>query len=281
METDIRNIDFFERQAVAIINVTDDSFYAEGRTMTSAAIEQRAERVISEGASIIDVGGYSSRSGADDITLEEEWQRVRRGIAAVRNVSTTIPISIDTFRSEIVRYAVEEFGNVIVNDISAGQLDENMAAVVAHYDLPYIIMHMRGVPQTMQTLTDYDDVSSEVCSYLRDRSEFMVQRGVGRNRIILDPGFGFAKSVEQNFKLLADLNYLVELEYPVLVGLSRKSMIYKTLNSTPEEVVSAVQALHWEALRQGATLLRTHDVREAVQTIELFNKFNTISNDNL
>ncbi|MBR2962521.1 MAG: dihydropteroate synthase [Alistipes sp.] len=277
MAINIRDIDFFKRQAVAIINVTDDSFYADSRTPTVETIEQRTEQVVAEGASIIDIGGYSSRPDAADIPLDEEWRRVQRGISAIRNGSATVPISVDTFRSEIIRRTVEEFGDVIVNDISAGELDDKMVDVVSHYDLPYVMMHMRGTPQTMQNLTCYDDVSSEVCRYLRDRGEAMVERGVRRERIILDPGFGFAKSVEQNFRLLADLNYLVELEYPVLVGLSRKSMIYKTLNSTPEDVASAVQPLHWEALRQGATLLRTHDVLDTVRTIELFNKFNTIS----
>ncbi len=281
MATDIRNIDFFRRQAVAIINVTDDSFYADSRTTTTEAIERRTEQVVAEGASIIDIGGYSSRPNAADVALEEEWQRVQRGIAAIRNVSPTIPISVDTFRSEVVRRTIEEFGDVIVNDISAGELDDRMVDMVSHYDLPYIMMHMRGTPQTMQGLAFYDDVSSIVCRYLCDRAEAVVKRGICRERIILDPGFGFAKSTEQNFRLLADLNYLVELEYPVLVGLSRKSMIYKTLNSTPEDVATAVQPLHWEALRQGATLLRTHDVRDTVRTIELFNKFNTIADDNL
>ncbi len=281
MATDIRNIDFFRRQAVAIINVTDDSFYADSRTTTTEAIEQRTEQVVAEGASIIDIGGYSSRPNAADVALEEEWQRVQRGVRAVRNVSPTIPISVDTFRSEVVRRTIEEFGDVIVNDISAGELEDAMVDVVSHYDLPYIMMHMRGTPQTMQGLALYDDVSSVVCRYLCDRAEAVVKRGIRRERIILDPGFGFAKSTEQNFRLLADLNYLVELEYPVLVGLSRKSMIYKTLNSTPEDVATAVQPLHWEALRQGVTLLRTHDVRDTVRTIELFNKFNTIADDNL
>ena len=261
----------FERQVMAILNVTDDSFYGASRAVSEQAIRERAQECIEQGASIIDIGGYSSRPGAKDISIEEEWLRVERGLKIVRELSADMLISIDTFRSEIVRRAVETVGDVIVNDISAGEIDPAIIDVVAQYDLPYIAMHMRGVPQTMQGLTDYQQgVTKAVCDYFVQRAEYLRSRGV--KQLILDPGFGFAKSVEQNFELLGGLNELVALGYPVLAGLSRKSMIYRTLNISPEESLAGTIALNWESLRQGATILRVHDVREAKQIIDLYNK---------
>lgn len=267
-----RDFDPSERQVMAILNVTDDSFYAASRNVEESAICQRVAQAISEGASIVDVGGYSSRQGAKDVPVEEEWRRVELGLRSIRGVSEHIPISIDTFRSEIVERAVAEVGDIIiVNDISAGEADAKMVEVVARHDLPYIAMHMRGTPQTMQSLTEYRmGICEEVCRYFVERAEYLRQRGV-RN-LIVDPGFGFAKSVEQNFELLGGLSALSELGYPVLVGMSRKSMIYRTLGITPEESLAGTVALDWEALRQGASILRVHDVREARQTIDLYNK---------
>ncbi len=258
---------------MAIVNVTDDSFYAASRTFDIEAIEHRVGRVVAEGADIIDIGGMSSRPDSQPVPLEEEWQRVERGLEVVRRVAPTIPISIDTYRSAIVRRAVERYGEVVVNDISAGDADRDMAATVARLGLYYIIMHMRGTSQTMQHLTDYDDLTGEVCSTLRDRAESLVAAGVSRDHIILDAGFGFAKTLEQNYRLLGELGYLCALDYPILVGLSRKSMIYRLLGVEPSEVLASTQALHWEALRQGARLLRVHDVREAVQTVRMFEMF--------
>lgn len=266
-----RDFDPCERQVMAILNVTDDSFYAASRNVEESAICQRVAQAISEGASIIDVGGYSSRPGAKDVPVDEEWRRVELGLRSIRGVSEHIPISIDTFRSEIVERAVAEVGDIIVNDISAGEADVKMVEVVARHDLPYIAMHMRGTPQTMQSLTEYrTGICEEVCRYFVERAECLRQQGV-RN-LIVDPGFGFAKSLEQNFELLGGLSALSELGYPVLVGMSRKSMIYRTLGITPEESLAGTVALDWEALRQGASILRVHDVREARQTIDLYNK---------
>ena len=266
-----RELDLSVPQVMAILNVTDDSFYAGSRNMEERAISERVVQAIEEGATIIDVGGYSTRPGAKDISLEEEWQRVERGLKCIRDISEDIAISVDTFRSGVVERAVALVGDIIVNDISAGEADARMVDVVAHHKLPYIAMHMRGTPQTMQSMTQYEEgICESVCRYFTQRVEYLRKRGV--NDIILDPGFGFAKSVEQNFELLGGLSSLSALGYPVLAGLSRKSMIYRALDITPEESLAGTVALNWEALRQGASILRVHDVREARQVIELYNR---------
>lgn len=256
---------------MAIVNVTDDSFYEGSRTQSDDAIVERVREVVEQGATIVDVGGYSSRPGAKDISVEEEWQRVQRGLQAVRSVSRDVAVSVDTFRAEVAELAIKEFGDVIINDISAGELSPRMIDVVAEAGVPYVAMHMRGTPQTMQQNTTYSEgVVAEVCRYFEQRVEYLLGRGV--KDIILDPGFGFAKSVEQNFELLAHLSQLCALGYPVLAGLSRKSMIYKTLGVTAAEALAGTVALNWEALRQGATILRVHDVREAADVVQLYKK---------
>lgn len=266
-----KELNLSQPQVMTIINVTDDSFFEGSRTVDERSIVARVEQAVAEGATILDVGGYSSRPGAAELSVEDEWQRVRLGLRAVRSVSD-IPVSVDTFRSEVAWRAVEEFGELIINDISAGELDANMVDVVAKYDLPYVAMHMRGTPQTMQSQTEYgQDIASEVCQYFERRVEELRQRGV--RKIILDPGFGFAKTLEQNYELLGGLNRLTAMGYPVLVGVSRKSMIYKLLGVTSAEALNGTTALHWEALRQGATILRVHDTREAVEVVKIFNKY--------
>ncbi len=263
-------IDFFQPQVMAILNVTDDSFYAGCRAMDADAIAERARKVIEQGATIVDVGGYSSRPGATDIPVEQEWQRVRKGLQALREVSQDVVISVDTFRAEVAERAIDEFGWLIINDISAGELSPEMVDVVAQADVPYVAMHMKGTPQTMQQMTGYEEgIVASVCGYFKQRVEFLKQRGV--SQIILDPGFGFAKSVEQNYELLAGLSQISSMGYPVLAGLSRKSMIYKPLGVTAEEALAGTVALNWEALRQGATILRVHDVKEAVDEVRLYN----------
>ena len=264
-------IDFFQPQVMAIVNVTDDSFYEGSRTQSDDAIEERVRQVVEQGATIVDVGGYSSRPGAKDISVDEEWQRVERGLQAVRSVSRDVAVSVDTFRAEVAERAIKEFGDVIINDISAGELSPRMIDVVAEAGVPYVAMHMRGTPQTMQQNTSYSDgVVAEVCRYFEQRVEYLLGRGV--KDIILDPGFGFAKSAEQNFELLAHLSQLCALGYPVLAGLSRKSMIYNTLGVTAAEALAGTVALNWEALRQGATILRVHDVREATDVVQLYKR---------
>lgn len=266
------NINLRRSHVMAIVNVTPDSFYSGSRTTSTEDIVRRVERVIAEGATIIDIGGYSSRPNATEVSLEEEWQRVRRGLEAVAKVSGGVAVSVDSFRAEIIRRAVEEFGEVIVNDISAGEQDAEMLSVVARYDLPYVAMHMRGTPQTMQSMTEYEGgVVAAVVEYFTERVEEIALAGVRRDRIILDPGFGFAKSTEQNYELLRDLDKLRALGYPLLVGLSRKSMIYKPLGITPEESLSGSLALAWEALRGGSAILRVHDVAETAQILRLNN----------
>jgi dihydropteroate synthase len=261
-------IDFTKPQVMAIVNITDDSFYSASRTIDGDSVALRVRDAIEQGASVIDVGGYSSRPGAKEILLEQEWQRVRLGVAAVRSESMTIPISIDTFRSEIARRVIEEFGEVIINDITAGEADKDMVGVVARYDVPYVAMHMRGTPQTMQLLTEYErGVVAEVYHYFEQRIKYLRERGV--EKIILDPGFGFAKSFEQNYELLRNLELLHELGYPLLVGVSRKSMIYKALDTTANDALNGTTVVNTIALQAGAAILRVHDVKEAHEAIKI------------
>ena len=268
------NIDFSAPQVMAILNVTPDSFYAGSRMPDAGAVERRVREAVAEGAQLIDVGGYSSRPGADEVPADEEWRRVELGVGTVRRLAPDMSVSVDTFRSEVAAKAVEAFGPLIINDISAGELDSAMLSVAAKYDVPYIAMHMKGDPRTMQSQTDYRrDITTEVVDYFRMRSEAMLAAGIRPENIILDPGFGFAKTTEQNYELLAGLGDLCALGYPVLAGLSRKSMIYKVLGVTPAESLAGTVALGWECLRQGAKILRVHDVREAADTVRLFNMF--------
>ena len=262
---------------MAIVNATPDSFFASSRAQSHRAVAERVERALNEGAIIIDIGGYSSRFDADDVAMAEEWSRVDMALSAAREVSGEVAISLDTFRAEVVRRAYEKYGEIVVNDITGGVGDAEMLKTVAELQLPYIAMHMRGTPQTMQQQTQYNDVVAEVANELHERLTAIEKAGIDRSRVALDPGFGFAKTVEQNYELLAGLHRLKALEQPLLVGLSRKSMIYKPLGITPDEALSATQAVHWEALRQGATLLRVHDVREAVQTVKLYEKLELYS----
>jgi dihydropteroate synthase len=264
----VSGINLLEPQVMAIVNVTPDSFYAASRKYSVQSLDEHVATALRQGATIFDVGGYSTRPGAECVSLEEEWRRVELGASAVRN-QTNLPISIDTFRAEIVARAAERFGEVIINDISAGEADGQMVGVVAANGLPYVAMHMRGTPQNMQSLTDYPrGVVCEVAEYLEQRLEWLGGQGV--ERVILDPGFGFAKTMEQNYQLLAGLERVVALGVPVLVGLSRKSMIYKLLGITPEESLAATSALNLFALERGATILRVHDVREAVDVVKLY-----------
>ena len=265
--------DFHTLQVMAIVNVTTDSFYEGSRVTDAEAIERRISEAVAAGATIIDIGGYSSRPGADDIPMEQEWSRVDMGVGAARRVAPEVAVSVDTFRAEIVRRTVAKYGAVIVNDITAGEGDSRMFDTVAELGVPYVAMHMRGTPQTMQSKTEYKDVVTEVTEYLASRAAELEHRGVRRENIILDPGFGFAKSIEQNYQLLAGLGRLCDLGYAVLVGLSRKSMIYKVLNTTPQDALAGTTALNWEALRQGVTLLRVHDVEPAVQIVKIFREY--------
>lgn len=265
------NLDFSRRQVMTIVNVTPDSFFAGSRTPDWLDVERRVREAVEAGASVIDVGGYSSRPGADEVSPEEEWRRVDLGVGAVRSLSPDLPVSIDTFRSSVAARAIHKYGKVIINDISAGELDPLIVDVAAEHDVPYVAMHMKGDPRTMQSMTDYRDIVAEVVDYFRERTAQLRERGV--RRIVVDPGFGFAKTLEQNYELLRSLHRLAELGYPVLAGVSRKSMIYKLLGTTPAEALNGTTALHWECLRQGAVILRAHDTREAVEVVRMFDQF--------
>ena len=266
--------DFSQPRVMAILNVTPDSFFAGSRMPDAPHVERRVREAVAEGASIIDVGGYSSRPGADEVSPGEEWRRVKLGVGAVRRLAPGMAVSVDTFRSEVAARAVERFGPLIINDISAGELDPAMPAVAAKCGVPYIAMHMKGDPKTMQSLTDYKrDITAEVVAYFEARVAALLAAGIAREHLVLDPGFGFAKTTEQNYELLAGLHRLCALGYPVLAGLSRKSMIYRVLGVTPAQSLAGTVALGWECLRQGAAILRVHDVREAVDTVRIFNAY--------
>lgn len=266
--------DFSQPRVMAILNVTPDSSFAGSRMPDAPHVERRVREAVAEGASIIDVGGYSSRSGADEVSPGEEWRRVKLGVGAVRRLAPGMAVSVDTFRSEVAARAIERFGPLIINDISAGELDPAMPAVAAKYGVPYIAMHMKGDPKTMQSLTDYKrDITAEVVAYFEARVAALLAAGIAREHLVLDPGFGFAKTTEQNYELLAGLHRLCALGYPVLAGLSRKSMIYRVLGVTPAQSLAGTVALGWECLRQGAAILRVHDVREAVDTVRIFNAY--------
>lgn len=271
-------IDFRRPQVMTVVNITPDSFYSASRTTEESEIINRVNQSIAEGTSIIDIGGYSSRPGAGDVTVEEEIRRVKLGIECVRKVSKTIPVSIDTFRTEVAEMAISADDRIIINDISAGELDSAMVRTVAAADVPYIAMHMRGTPATMSQLTDYNNITADIINYFRGKVEHFLSCGMREENILLDPGFGFAKTLDQNYESLGHVNELCALGYPIVAGVSRKSMIYNVLNSTPQESLEGTTALHWELLRQGITILRVHDTRAAVDTIKIFEKFKSLNN---
>ncbi len=272
MELNNKHIDLSVPRVMTIVNVTPDSFYDGCRSFTEEEIERHVVRAIEEGADMLDVGGYSSRLNADDVAVDEEIARVGRAMKVIRRVCPEMVVSIDTFRAEVVRRIVDEWGACIVNDISAGELDPEMITTVARLGLPYVAMHMRGTPTTMQSMTDYGDIVEEVRSYFVQKISEL--RAAGIEDIVIDPGFGFAKTLEQNYQLMSGLHRLNDLGAPMLVGISRKSMIYKLLGSTPAEALNGTTALHLEALRQGAKILRVHDTREAVEVVKIYNQLN-------
>lgn len=256
-------------QVMGILNITPDSFYSGSRTMRDSEIASRIETMIVQGANFIDVGAYSSRPGAEDVSPEEEISRLRRGMAVLRKLAPDIPVSIDTFRADVARTAIEEMGADIINDISGGTLDKNMFSTVANLKVPYILMHMRGTPATMQQFTNYEDVTAEVIHDLSVKLRRLRLLGVAD--VIIDPGFGFSKTLEQNFELMRNLSEFSVLECPVLVGISRKSMITRSLGIETSEALAPTVALDAVALTKGAAFIRVHDVQEAVQTVSLFN----------
>lgn len=256
-------------KVMGILNVTPDSFYDGGRYLEEKSILEQVEKMLGEGADLIDVGGYSTRPGAREISEDEELKRV---IDAIRIILAAFPdavLSADTFHASVARSAVDA-GASMINDISGGELDEKMFETMAALHVPYILMHLRGTPQTMTRHTQYDNLVKDVTDYFHPKLDRLHRLGV--KDILIDPGFGFAKTVEQNFELLNHLDYLQILGKPLLVGLSRKSMIWRTLETDPEGALNGSTALHTLALLKGANMLRVHDVREAVECIRLVGK---------
>jgi dihydropteroate synthase len=251
---------------MAVLNVTPDSFYDGGRYQTESAILNQVEKLLEEGATFIDVGAYSSRPGATDISVEEEKNRA---LFAIRTIIRNFPhalLSIDSFRSEVANAATNE-GAVMINDISAGEQDPKMFDTAARLGVPYIAMHMRGNPTTMTRLTEYENLLKEMVSYFQQKVHKLKELGI--KDVIIDPGFGFAKTIEQNYYLLNRLNHFNVLGKPIAVGLSRKSMIWKTLSISPDNALNGTTSLHTIALMKGANILRVHDVKEAVEVIKL------------
>lgn len=260
-------LDLSTPRVMAIMNLTPDSFYDGGKLKNHEQLLAKVQQFIDEGASIIDLGGYSTRPGAADISIEEEMSRVIPVVRIIREHFKDLPLSVDTFRSQVARSALEQ-GASMVNDVSGSTADDKMLDLIAEYQVPYVGMHMRGTPQTMNTLTDYQDIVFEIRYFFSTLVEEAAKRNI--NDLIIDPGLGFAKTIAQNFHLLYHLEAFKLLELPVLIGLSRKSMIYKTLNTTPENALNGSSALHMAALERGAHLLRVHDVKEAQECIKLF-----------
>lgn len=252
---------------MGILNVTPDSFYTGSRCYEEDVVVSRVRRIIEEGGDIIDIGGYSSRPFAENINEEEELRRLAFGLKIIAREAPDAIVSVDTFRANVAKYCVEEYGVAIINDISGGTLDKNMYNVAAKLKVPYILMHMRGNPDTMTGFTDYTDVVADVIEDLGRKCARLIDAGI--NDIIIDPGFGFSKNTEQNYKLLASVAEFKNMGFPVLAGVSRKSMIYRTLGITPEEALNGTTVLNTIALVNGVDILRVHDVKEAVETVKL------------
>jgi dihydropteroate synthase len=269
-------IDLEMPKVMGILNITPDSFYAGSRLIEEKDIIGAAQRMLEDGADFLDIGGYSSRPGAEDITAEEEKRRV---LTAIRFISKEFPraiISIDTFRAEVAKEAVYDCGAHIVNDISGGDADPEMTELITELNVPYIIMHMKGTPQTMQRDPVYEDVVSEILMWFGQKTVSLMAAGV--KDIIIDPGFGFGKNMEHNFQILKRLEEFTIAGLPLMVGLSRKSIIWKTLNITPSESLNGTSVLNAAALMNGANILRVHDVKEAVETVSLIYKLKHSSN---
>ncbi|MBC8112605.1 MAG: dihydropteroate synthase [Verrucomicrobia bacterium] len=254
---------------MGVLNLTPDSFFSGSRFTELNKITDKAGQMLAQGAAFIDVGGYSSRPGAENISENEETDRVLPVIESLVKDFADINISIDTFRARVAEKAVSA-GAVMVNDISGGSLDEKMFETVAHLQVPYVLMHLRGNPQTMTQLTDYQDLLKEIFIYFEEK--IVILKEFGMKDVVLDLGFGFAKNITQNFTLLQNLHYFDLLGLPMLIGISRKSLIYKTLGVSPEEALNGTTVLNTVALWQGANILRVHDVKEAIETVKLINR---------
>lgn len=262
-----RLVSLDEPQVMGILNVTPDSFFATSRCRSEEEIRQRVCMMRREGATMVDIGAYSSRPGAEEVSVEEELRRLLPAVGIVREEWPDAIISVDTFRAEVARQAVEA-GADIINDISGGEMDKDMFRTVAELHVPYILMHMQGTPQDMQKAPHYDNLMCEVFRSLGERVEELHEMGVAD--VIVDPGFGFGKTMTQNYEMMARLGEFRLLGCPILVGISRKSMVYRLLDATPEESLNGTTALNTIALMNGASILRVHDVREAVEAIKIY-----------
>lgn len=260
-------LDLSQPRVMGILNVTPDSFYAGSRTQTEAEIVRRVRQIVSEGAVIIDIGAYSSRPNADNVSSREEMERLRMGLKILFEIQPDAVVSVDTFRADVARMCVEEYGVAIINDIAAGEMDTDMFHTVAALNVPYIMMHMQGTPQSMQQHPHYDNLLKEVFLYFARKVQQL--RDLGVKDIILDPGFGFGKTMEHNYELLSHLEEFRIFELPLLVGVSRKSMIYRLLDITPQEALNGTTVLDTICLLKGADILRVHDVKEAVETVRI------------
>lgn len=257
-----------EPLVMGILNVTPDSFYEGSRKQTETDIRNRIEEILQEGGAIIDLGGYSSRPDAQDVSPEEEMERLCLALRILRDEYPKAMVSVDTFRADIARRCVEEYGAAIINDISGGELDAAMFPTIADLHIPYIIMHMRGTPKTMQQHCDYQNLTADILLYFSKKIEQLHLMGI--NDVIIDPGFGFSKTLEQNYELMRHLADFSLFEKPLLVGISRKSMIYKLLGGTPAESLNGTTVLNTYALLNGANILRVHDVKAAVEAVRIF-----------
>lgn len=257
-------------QVMGILNVTPDSFYAGSRQQTEKDIINRASQILEEGASIIDIGAYSSRPDAENISPEEEMRRLRNGLEIIHRQYPGSVLSVDTFRADVARMCVEEYGAAIINDISAGEMDPQMFGTIARLGVPYIIMHMQGTPQNMQMNPHYDHLLKEIFYYFSEKVQKL--RDLGVKDIVLDPGFGFGKTLEHNYQLMNHLEEFSLFELPLLVGVSRKSMIYKLLGGTPDDALNGTTVLDTVSLLKGADILRVHDVKVAVETVKIVQK---------
>ena len=260
-------LDLSQPRVMGILNVTPDSFYAGSRTQTEVVIARRVKQIVSEGAAIIDIGAYSSRPNADNVSAREEMERLRMGLKILFEIQPDAVVSVDTFRADVARMCVEEYGVAIINDIAAGEMDANMFHTVAALNVPYIMMHMQGTPQSMQQHPHYDNLLKEVFLYFARKVQQL--RDLGVKDIILDLGFGFGKTMEHNYELLSHLEEFRIFELPLLVGVSRKSMIYRLLDITPQEALNGTTVLDTICLLKGADILRVHDVKEAVETVRI------------
>ncbi len=268
-----RLMDLSHPRVMGILNLTPDSFYAGSRKQTEKEIADRTNQIMEEGGSIIDVGAYSSRPGAADVSAAEEMERLRKGLPVIFREQPEAVVSVDTFRADVARMCVEEFGVAIINDISAGEMDRNMFPVVARLGVPYVMMHMQGTPQDMQRHPHYDHLLKEVLYYFSEKIQRL--RDLGAKDLIVDPGFGFGKTLAHNYELLAQMDELSVFELPVLVGVSRKSMIYNLLGGTSEDALNGTTAVNMVALLKGADILRVHDVKPAVEAVKIASALNT------